>query len=130
LGGRVHVVIEGGAGLAALIQAGTLRAIAVGSNARLAEFPDLPTVSETIPEFYAAAWIALVAPAGTSPSIVRKISDDMRTVLSAPSVRARLTGLGSYPRLMTPEEATAFILNEQRVWSPMVEHFARAQKGE
>src|SRR5262249_31077342 len=46
-------------------KAGQLRALAIGSSERLAEFPELPTVAETLPGFRATFWFGLFAPAGT-----------------------------------------------------------------
>jgi tripartite-type tricarboxylate transporter receptor subunit TctC len=87
MGGRVQMLIEGGTALVGAMQSGRLRVLAVGSEARLAEFPDLPTVAETVPNFRAAGWLAMVAPAGTPEPIVRKVSDDLKIVLSNPGVR-------------------------------------------
>src|SRR5215471_14475366 len=54
--GRVGLIIEGYSGIAGAVQSGSVKAIAVASEKRLAEFPDLPTVAETIPGFSATGW--------------------------------------------------------------------------
>ncbi len=127
MGGRVQVLIEGGTALVGPMQAGNLRALAVGSESRLPEFPDLPAAAETIPEFRAAGWLAMVAPAGTSEGIVNRVSNDLRTILSSLEVKARLAAIGSYVRPTSPEEATAFIQREQRTWEPILEKVSRSQ---
>src|SRR5262245_44395683 len=96
--GRVHVLIEGGSALIGAMQAGRLRGIAVGSERRLAEFPDLPAAAETVPDFRSAGWLALVAPVGTPDDIVRRVNGDLRQVLNLPEVRTKLAVLGSYTR--------------------------------
>jgi tripartite-type tricarboxylate transporter receptor subunit TctC len=55
MGGRIPIVIEAYSGIAGTIQAGTVRPLAVASPKRLADFPDLPTVAESIPGFAASS---------------------------------------------------------------------------
>jgi tripartite-type tricarboxylate transporter receptor subunit TctC len=59
------MIIDGYPPLAGPLQAGSVRALAVGSTKRLPDFPDLPTVAETLPGFSPGGWLALVAPGGT-----------------------------------------------------------------
>ena len=127
MGGRVHMLIEGGTALIGAVQAGKLHALAVGSETRLAEFPDLPAAAETIPNFRSSGWMAMVAPAGTPEAIVRKVSDDLKTILTNPEVRGKLATLGSYARPMSPQDPTNFIQTEQRTWAPLLEDLARSQ---
>src|SRR5882724_11681127 len=77
ISGRVPMVIDGYPPLGGALQAGTIKALAVGSTARLPEFPDLPIAAETLPGFNVRGWLALVAPVGTPDAIVRKLSDDL-----------------------------------------------------
>ena len=125
MGARVQMLIEGGTALIGAMQSGKLHALAVGSDARLAEFPDLPAASETIPNFRSAGWLAMVAPTGTPEAIVRKVSDDLRTVLSNSEVRGKLATVGSYARPLSPQDTTNFIQTEQRTWGPLLEELAR-----
>jgi tripartite-type tricarboxylate transporter receptor subunit TctC len=127
LGGRVQMLIEGGIALIGAMQSGKLHALAVASETRLREFPDLPAASETIPDFRSAGWLALVAPPGTPDLIVRKVSDDLKTILNDAEVRSKLAAVGSYARPLSPEDTTRFIQAEQRTWGPLLEEIARAQ---
>src|SRR5579862_3625291 len=65
MGKRIQLVFEAYSGLAGAIGAGTVRALAVASANRMGNFPDLPTVAETLPGFEAIGWQVLLAPAGT-----------------------------------------------------------------
>ncbi len=125
LGGRVPLVIEAYSGIAGAIQAGSIKPLAVASPERMPDFPNLPTVAETLPGFAAAGWQAMVAPAGTPEPIVRKVSDDLAKALNHPAVKQRLTALGRYNRPMSPAEVTAFIHDEQQKWKPILEQIAR-----
>jgi tripartite-type tricarboxylate transporter receptor subunit TctC len=122
--GRVSSIIEGYSGIAGAVQSGLLRAIAVASEKPLAEFPDLPTVAETIPGFSATGWQVLVAPVGTPEIIIRKLSDDLRKVVTDPDLQQKIAARGSYARAMSPSETVAFVEAEQRKWKPVLEHIA------
>jgi tripartite-type tricarboxylate transporter receptor subunit TctC len=124
MSGRVSLVIEGFSGIAGAIESGKLKAIAVASPRRLPEFPDLPTVSETIPDFSATGWQVLVAPLGTPERIISKASEDLRKVLSDPELQKKISARGSYARAMTPAEAITFVHSEQQKWQPVVDHIA------
>jgi tripartite-type tricarboxylate transporter receptor subunit TctC len=124
IGGRVPVIIEGYSGIAGAIQAGALKPLAMGSLTRLPDFPDLPTVAETLPGFQAVGWQALVAPLGTPDAIVRKASDDLYKVMSDPELQKQLAKRGSYARPMKSAELTAFIHAEQAQWKPVLEKLA------
>src|SRR6185436_6501267 len=121
MSGRVQMLIEGGTALIGAIQSGKLQGLAVGSATRLAEFPDLPAAAETIPNFTAAGWLAMVAPVGTPEPIVSKVSDDLRTVLNNPEVRSKLSAVGSYARPLSPQDTVKFIQTEQSTWTPLLE---------
>ena len=57
---------------------------------RLPEFPDLPTVAETIPGFSAAGWLIFAAPVGTPAAIISKVSADLAKVVTDPAVKKKL----------------------------------------
>jgi tripartite-type tricarboxylate transporter receptor subunit TctC len=120
MGGRVSMIVETLPALSGAIQGGTVKALAVTSATRLPQYPDLPTVSETMPGFEATGWFALMAPAGTADAIVRKVSLDLRAVLQQPELQQRFATLGTYARSLSPEELAHFIRGEQQLWKPVV----------
>ena len=122
--GRVALVIEGYAGLAGAYQSGQLKALAIASENRLPELPDLPTVAETLPGFVALGWECVVAPVGTPDAIVRKVSDDLRAVLTKPEIKDKLAARGAYVHPATPAEAQAFVESQQELWKPALERVA------
>jgi len=124
--GRVQVLIEGGTALLGAMQAGRLRGIAVGSERRLAEFPDLAAASETVPGFRTAGWLALMAPRGTPDDIVQKVNADLKLVLNEPQVRTKLAALGSYTHPLSPTDTVTFIQSEQRTWGPILDDLGRS----
>src|SRR5215510_2135814 len=125
IGGRVPMVIDGYPPLAGALQAGAIKALAVGSTKRLPDFPDLPTATETLPGFNARGWLALVAPVGTPDAIVRKLSDDLSAAVTDPATKTKLETTGNYPHPMKPAEPLAFVHAEQQMWKPVLEQIAR-----
>jgi tripartite-type tricarboxylate transporter receptor subunit TctC len=119
--GRVSMIIEGFSGIVGAVKAGQVKLIAVASPERLPQFPDLPTVAETIPGFAARGWQVLVAPLGTPKPIVDKVSVDLAKVVSDPKFKERLANIGSYSRAMTPNEVLAFVQKEQDTWLPVLQ---------
>src|SRR5580693_2838250 len=123
--GRVSMIIEGYSGIVGSVKAGSVKLIAVASPERLPQFPDLPTVAETIPGFAARGWQVLVAPLGTPAPIVSKISVDLAKVVSDPDFKQRLGNIGSYSRAMTPEQVLAFVQTEQDTWLPVLQKISQ-----
>jgi tripartite-type tricarboxylate transporter receptor subunit TctC len=120
-GGRVSMIIEGYSGIVGSVKAGVVKLIAVASPQRLPQFPDLPTVAETIPGFSATGWQVLVAPLGTPQPIISKVSADLSNVVGDPDFKNRLGNIGSYSHAMTPDEVLAFVAKEQQTWLPVLE---------
>jgi len=123
--GRVSMIIEGYSGIVGAVKAGQVTLIAVASLERLPQFPDLPTVAETIPGFAALGWQVMVAPKGTPASIVSKVSEVLAKVVSDADFKKRLANIGSYSRAMTPEQTLAFVEKEQQTWAPMLQKAAK-----
>lgn len=120
LGGRVSAIIEGPSALGGAIRQGSLKALAVTSEMRLREFPDLPTIAETISDFHVVAWFALMARTGTPDEIVHKVAQDLRAILEEPAVVEKFATLGVYPRPTSPAETAEFIRREQQAWKPII----------
>lgn len=122
--GRVDMIIEGYSGIASGINAGLARPIAESALERLPEFPNLPTVAETIPGFEATGWQALVAPVRTPDAIVSKVSEDLRKLAGDPEFKQRIAKLGLYTRPMTPEQLMQFVKDQQAMWKPVLAQIA------
>jgi len=125
LGGRVHGMIDAITAMKGAIEAGQIRPLAVASRQRLYNFPDLPIVADTFPGFEAMGWFALMAPPGTPAPLAAKISADLRAVLAKPEVKKRFEDLGTYIRPTTPEQLTAFIVEQQQIWRPVIAETAK-----
>jgi tripartite-type tricarboxylate transporter receptor subunit TctC len=119
--GRVSMIIEGYSGIVGAVKAGQVKLIAVAAAHRLPQFPDLPTVAETIPGFSATGWQVLVAPLGTPEPIVKKVEADLAKVVDDPEFQKLLANVGSYSYAMNAQEALAFVQQQQATWLPVLE---------
>jgi tripartite-type tricarboxylate transporter receptor subunit TctC len=121
MGGRVQAISDGLPSLSGSIAGGKLKLIAVGAQQRLPNFPNTPTISETLPQIKRAlGWFALMAPPGTPEAIARKVSDDLKTVLAEPALKQKFADMASYIRPMNPTELRAYIREEQELWKPVI----------
>ena len=128
VGGRVPLIIEGYSGLAGAIQAHSLTVLAVATAHRLPEFPDVPTVAETLPGFAAGGWQGIVAPLGTPAAAIQKVNAGLQKVLGEPDIANPLAQRGAFVSPMSPPEVNAFINAQQAQWRPVLEAFTASVK--
>ena len=96
-----------------LAAAGKVRAIAINSDKRAAQLPDVPTIAEAaVPGYKYESWFGLMAPAGTPRAILAKVSQDVAVVLGMADVQDRLTKYGSIPAPNTPAQFDAIIKSD------------------
>jgi len=106
LGGQVDMMFDTVALSLPHIQAGKLRPLAVTTRQRSSSLPDVPTMEEAgLPGYEMAAWIGLLAPAGTPADVVAQINRDTREALALPEVKQRLFSVGTD---VAPMEAAEF----------------------
>jgi|HubBroStandDraft_1064217.scaffolds.fasta_scaffold48202_2 tripartite-type tricarboxylate transporter receptor subunit TctC len=125
IGNRVNIILDGYAGLAGAMQGGIIKTLASTWSERVPGMESLPTVAETLPDFFVAGWGVMLAPAGTPVLIVDKVSADLRTALEDKEVIDRMALNGAFPRYLAPEEATDYIHSQQTNWRPIQEKIAR-----
>lgn len=111
LANEVQMTLAGVASSRQHLEAGTLRALAVGRPTRLPQLPDVPTLAEAgQDDIDPRTWFGVLAPAGTPPAVVRRIRDDIATAMAAPAVRDRhLTPNGYTVHVSSPEDFAAMI---------------------
>ena len=120
LSGQINMLIDGYAALEGTIKSGHIQPIGTTASTRLANFPDIPTIAETVPGYLAIGWAALTAPIGVPDEIVQKINTDMNKVMMRPDVQKRLQDIGAYMVAMSTGELATFIKGEQDQWWPLV----------
>ncbi|MBI3937706.1 MAG: tripartite tricarboxylate transporter substrate binding protein [Betaproteobacteria bacterium] len=104
------------------VRSGKLRGLAVTTRSRSRAAPEIPTVSESgIPGFRATTWYALLAPARTSPAIIKKLHGATVQALRSPAVTGQLVAQGAEPIANSPEELRTFLQTEIDVWTKVIE---------
>lgn len=121
LAGQVQMLFSSIPSVLPHVQAGKLRAIAVGNAKRIPSLPDIPTVSESgLPEYEAYSWVGIVAPAKTSKEIVAKLNHDIVDILKVKQVADQLVQQGALPVGDSPEHFAAYIKSEMQKWGAIV----------
>jgi tripartite-type tricarboxylate transporter receptor subunit TctC len=117
---RVQVMFDNMPSIIGHIRGGKLRALAVTTEKRSPELPDVPTVGETVPGYEASALFGMGAPAKTPPEIIAKLNQEINAVLAEPEVRKRLIELGGEPLITKPEDFGAMMKDETEKWAKVV----------
>jgi tripartite-type tricarboxylate transporter receptor subunit TctC len=123
LAGTVDFALDSTGTSLPLIQSGHYRALAKYSNRPLPILPDLPSLSVAadLPGLEeSSTWVALVAPAGTSPGIVARIHREIASIFADPAMTAKLQTIGIFPVSSTPAELDAYIRGETERWSKVL----------
>lgn len=123
LGGQVQFMVGNMAAASALTGPGRLRALAVTSRTRSAQFPDIPTVAESgLPGFENTGWFGFFAPAGTPQAVIDKIHQDTAKALSDTQIKGRLFVAGMSPVASTPAELGKQMDAELKRWATVVKN--------
>lgn len=109
LGGQVDMNFDVTSSVMQYIRSGSLRALAVTSDTRDPDLPDVPTMAELgFKTFDITNWYGVVAPAGTPSSVVQTLHGAIQRILDMPDIARKLTELGIRRQAMTPEQFARF----------------------
>ncbi|MCA3253430.1 MAG: Bug family tripartite tricarboxylate transporter substrate binding protein [Pseudomonadota bacterium] len=118
IAGRVGIMFNSVAAVAALVRGGQLRALAVTTRERLPAWPEVPTMAEAgLPGFEANAWYAVFGPPGLAPAEVQKAQRELQRVLEQPAVKERYATLGLEPLRGGPAELAELVRRDGQKWS-------------
>jgi len=113
LGGQLPLVAVNAIEVLPHVKAGRLKVLAALSAERVSTLPDTPTIAESgYRGFEASVWHAFIAPRGTPPAIVERLSAEIRKALASPDVKERLAGLGAEVSPAGPVELGALVRME------------------
>ncbi len=108
--------------VAAQVKAGKLRPLAVLSKQRIPELPELPTAAEAgFPELLFGNWWVLSAPKGTAPTVISRLSTEIRQLMAEPEIKRKLADMGQMPLGYGPAETAAFIRAESTKYKTLIE---------
>jgi tripartite-type tricarboxylate transporter receptor subunit TctC len=132
LAGQIDFMIEPSSNFKSLVEAGSVKPLAVTGRTRLPASPNIPTADEAgLPGFFASLWYGLWVPKGTSKDVIAKLNATMSQLLGSPPVKQRLQDLGIQIAPLdqqSPEELRAYQKAEMARWWPIIK--AANLKGE
>lgn len=121
MSGQVQVIFGNILSSLPYVRQGRLRALAVTSPRRAKAAPDLPTVAESgVPGYETTTWLAWLAPAGTPPAIISRMSAELAKAVRSPDVADALVGDGGEPVGSTPAELAQHLASEIARWRKVV----------
>jgi tripartite-type tricarboxylate transporter receptor subunit TctC len=119
--GQVDFYFDGVSTSAPLIQAGRIRGLAVTSERRMPNLPDMPTMAELgFPAVTACAWYGVLAHSGTPAPIVALLNREINAIIQEPALRERLTRDGAEPTPMGVAELNRFMAEDREKWRRVV----------
>ena len=116
LGGHVDALVGAIPGYAGQLKSGQLRGLAVASEKRLPEYPDIPTYREAGFPLIASTWVGVFAPRGVSDAVVKKLNEAINGVLDDPAAQAQFQTLQTQLRHGDRADATAFFQRDVAQW--------------
>ena len=121
LAGHAHVMFTGTSSAAPHIKEGRLVPLAISSAKRQQAFPNIPAVSEVLPDYEFVTWYGVVGPAGLPREISQRLSKEIAAVMALPDVKEKLTGMGVEAAPSTPDDFSSFMRRQTSSFSRMVQ---------
>jgi tripartite-type tricarboxylate transporter receptor subunit TctC len=120
LGGQVPLAFASLPSALNYIKAGKLQAIAISSAKRSSAAPEIPTIAETYPDCVGEVWVAIFAPIGVSPDVIKKTQAAMDKVMARPDVREKLAAQGLDLSPVPTAKLSALLKDELAKWVKIV----------
>jgi tripartite-type tricarboxylate transporter receptor subunit TctC len=121
LGGQVVASMDAATTSWPQVQAGKLRALGVAGPERAFFAPELPLLRDMVSGFDVKPWHGLMAPAGTPPAIVNKISEEVQAFLRTPPAMAKLQSIGVIRVGNTAAEFQSFMASEFELYKKIIQ---------
>lgn len=121
IAGQTHVLMNGMLATLPHVQSGKLKVLAVSKASRVPLLANVPTLQEQgVKGFESGTWQGVLAPAGTPPAVLTRLSTELTRIIRLPEVRERLVSQGAEVHTMTPPEFSAFFERERKGWATVV----------
>jgi tripartite-type tricarboxylate transporter receptor subunit TctC len=104
MGGETQAILTVIAEIYPHLKSGRIRPVAVSSDKRTTQFPDIPAIGETVKGYEFTSWFGTFVPAGTPKPIIDRLAAEIRKALADPVVTAKLSEQVLDPMQMTTEE--------------------------
>jgi tripartite-type tricarboxylate transporter receptor subunit TctC len=121
LAGQIPLIFATPTQSLAFIKDKQLKALAITSTKRIDQLPDVPTLAESgVPGYEAEVWFGIIAPAGTPPSIINYLHDQISRAIQKPEIHKRLVDLGLTPIDGSPAQFQKLIDKESVKWAGVI----------
>lgn len=120
MAGTVDVMFADAPVVLPFIKSGKLRALAIGTPARIAALPEVPTTAEGgYKGVLATTWYGVLAPAKTPPAVIKRLNSTFNAILTSPDGVSFFGGQSLIVNGGTPEEFGTFIASEAKRWTEL-----------
>lgn len=120
ISGQVPIGVVSAASAIAQARAGRLRALALMNPVKIAGAEDIAPLSDALPGFSAVPRLYVLAPAGTPPDVVQRLSDALELVMAAPDLAQAAAQQGAVPAYMAAGPLAADIVRESGEWAKVI----------
>ena len=121
IAGHVDLMFESLQSIATFASSGKVHALAVSGAKRSPAFPELSTIAEAgVPDYVAATWTGVIAPAGVPRPIVDKLNTAINKVLKSEAFKEKFAKIGDEPGGGSPEEFAETIRTDSAKWADVI----------
>ncbi|HYT97470.1 MAG TPA: tripartite tricarboxylate transporter substrate binding protein [Casimicrobiaceae bacterium] len=121
LGGQVDMMLDAVTTMSQQVAAGKVKALGTTGKIRSSVMPNTPTIAEAgVPGYEATIWLGIVAPKGTPPPIVNRLSAEITKIASQPDVKSEWAKQGAVAMTMTPEAFGKYMSDDVVKWERIV----------
>ncbi len=120
LGGEIQASLGSFISVQPLVDSGKLRLLGIARATRSPDYPNVPTIAETLPGFTSGGWFGMIAPAGLPQAIGALLNQEINWALQQPDVRERMKKLGLEIHTEPPEFFTELLNRDVASWGKVV----------
>ena len=120
MGGEIHASLGSFISVQPLADSGKLRLLGIARATRSPDYPNVPTIAETLPGFTSGGWFGMIAPAGLPKEIVATLNKEINWAMQQPDVRDRMKKLGLEIHTEAPEYFTELLTRDFAAWSKLI----------
>ena len=121
LGGRIDLALIGLSSAKTQVESGKLRAYAISAPQRSSLMPNVPTADEAgLPGFEVRSWFGMFAPAKTPPSVIDRLSREIKKASTDPKFVEALAPQGMQIIASSPDEMAQTLREDFRKWGEVI----------
>jgi tripartite-type tricarboxylate transporter receptor subunit TctC len=121
MGGQVTMLVEPFPSGVPLAKSGRVRGLAVTSEYRVAELPNVPAMNEAVPGLNLVGWQGVWVPSHTPPDVIAKLNAEFVRITKTPEMQKRIADFASTPMGSSPQEMKAAIQRESQQWGALIQ---------